>query len=1193
MTIGITLVALNAVLYAIASTLLLNSVRQAEAQAIRKQVDGVLSVFNQSLEQFNRNFADWAIWDDAYTFVQNGDPKFIQSNLIDAQLATNDINFIAFIQSSGRIVFGTGFDLRTKQKTPISASLQQHLVPGDRLLQHSDLTSTVTGILSLPEGDMMIIARPILKSNGSGPLRGTLVVGRYLDQVAVNRLIRITQFPISIQPISKTQLPENLASWRKATISTQPPTAMQVLNDTTIAGYALLRDIYGKPASIVETESQRTIYQQGQATVSFLSLSISAIGTVFSAVTLFLLERLALSRLAKLSTEVGAISRDNLSSRVSELGQDELSALAVRINMMLADLEDYEQKRQQIATALRQSEAKFRNLFENSQVGIFRVRMGDGLILDANQQLIVMTGYSAAELIGKMHAADFYVDREVYSQVRRQLYLCGELHNFEVQYRRRDNSMFWGLMSSRVDVESRCTDGVIVDISDRKRTEDELRGLLAAMPDVIVVYDRKGCCLKLVTTNPSLLVKPSEEQINRSLYEIHPPELAKSCHQAIQQVLATQQTLQHFEYHLTIAQQILWFSANIAPLSEETVLWIARDITDRKQAELALLQSETTNRALIHAIPDLLFRIQRDGTYLDILGSDRSKVLNRAQFAVGTTVYDSLPSELAARRLHYIQQALDMGELQIYEQQIVIDGEPREEEVRVVPSLENEVLVIVRDITDRKQAEAALHRNVEAAEAANRAKSTFLANMSHELRTPLNVILGFSQLLLRSGSLNAQQQEYLDTINRGGEHLLTLINDVLEMSKIEAGRVTLTPNDFDLFGLLNWIYQMFQMKAQSKGLQLILERSPDLPQYIHTDESKLRQVLVNLVSNAIKFTWNGAVALRVRIQNPEIPQLSISFEVEDTGTGIAPEDLPRLFQPFVQTDSGQKSQEGTGLGLAISQKFVNLMGGSITVDSAIGMGTIFRFNIQTSLAQQDTQLSNSPCRTVVGLAPHQPPCRILIVEDKLENRQILHQLLAPVGFEVREATNGLEALSVWETWQPHLIWMDIRMPVMDGYEATKQIKAASDRLNLPSPIIIALSGSVFEEDRKVALRMGCSDFVRKPFQAAIIFEKMAEFLGVQYQYAEAEQPEHLPQPTNSSPPINRYPDPPRALLTADLTVMPTDWLEQLRHAATRAHAKQILLLIEQVPLSNASLSHTLTHLVNNFCFEEIVALIPK
>ncbi|NET35959.1 MAG: response regulator, partial [Cyanothece sp. SIO1E1] len=372
------------------------------------------------------------------------------------------------------------------------------------------------------------------------------------------------------------------------------------------------------------------------------------------------------------------------------------------------------------------------------------------------------------------------------------------------------------------------------------------------------------------------------------------------------------------------------------------------------------------------------------------------------------------------------------------------------------------------------------------AEIANRAKSEFLANMSHELRTPLNAILGFSQLMTRDPSITPPQKETLDIINRSGAHLLGLINDVLDMSKIESGAATLNPNSFDLYALLNTLYAMLRLKAESKGLKLIFECSPDVPQYVKTDERKLRQVLINLIGNAIKFTAKGSVTLHVsrgtaaekgaakyslsqakpnKTQNSApLSRSTLFFAVEDTGAGIAPAELATIFDAFVQTESGRQSQQGTGLGLPISQKFVQLMGGDITVVSQLGQGTTVGFQLQIDPVEA-SEVQTKLHRRVIGLAPDQPDYRILVVEDRPENRQLLVQLLESVGFTVQEAKNGQEAIARWQTWHPHLIWMDMQMPVMDGYEATKQIRDVeplpATALHHASTKIIALTASVF------------------------------------------------------------------------------------------------------------------------------------
>lgn len=491
-----------------------------------------------------------------------------------------------------------------------------------------------------------------------------------------------------------------------------------------------------------------------------------------------------------------------------------------------------------------------------------------------------------------------------------------------------------------------------------------------------------------------------------------------------------------------------------------------------------------------------------------------------------------------------------------------------------------------------------LEQTAQAAEAANRAKSEFLANMSHELRTPLNAILGFTQLLTRDPIFRAAQLEYLDIISRSGEHLLTLINDVLEMSKIESGRAVLNENDFDLYHLLSSLEEMFRLKAQATGLRLSFERSPELPRYICTDEGKLRQVLINLLDNAIKFTQTGRVTVRIDTQPRELPlsytqgeaivlseprpappSSRLWFSISDTGCGIAAHELKTLFEPFVQSASGLKSQQGTGLGLPISQRFVRLMGGEISVTSTLGQGTRFCFDIHIQSGNVANISVQQPHRRVIGLAPDQPPYRLLVVEDKWENRQLLVKILTNVGFEVREAENGQVGIAIWQTWEPHLIWMDMRMPVMDGYEATKQIRA---QLKGQATLIIALTASAFEEARSAILAAGCDDFVRKPFQEATIFDKLAEHLGVRYLYAEDE--------ASGEPETEGRPE---GTIEAELAAMPSEWRQQLHQAASRVNTKEILALTQQISASQTALSEALTHLANNYCFQEILELLER
>ncbi|HIG31151.1 MAG TPA: hybrid sensor histidine kinase/response regulator [Verrucomicrobiales bacterium] len=462
----------------------------------------------------------------------------------------------------------------------------------------------------------------------------------------------------------------------------------------------------------------------------------------------------------------------------------------------------------------------------------------------------------------------------------------------------------------------------------------------------------------------------------------------------------------------------------------------------------------------------------------------------------------------------------------------------------------------------------------DAAEAANRAKSAFLANMSHELRTPLNAILGFTQLMVRDQTLAPEHRDNLEVVSRSGEHLLSLINDVLEISKIEAGQMVLIEESFDLYRLLDDLEGMFQLRASDKGLQLLFDGTSDIPHFVYMDQGKLRQVIINLLNNAIKFTEVGSVTLRVHTENKNKTSY-LYFEIEDAGPGIAEEEQDKLFQAFSQTETGHQAQEGTGLGLSISQQFVNLMQGEITVHSEVGRGSVFAFNAAYEIAQlNDVGKKSLAIRNVIGLAPDQPTFRILIVEDKLENRKLLTRFLAPLGFDVREAENGKRGIEVWEEWKPQLIWMDMRMPVMDGYEATKHIKATTKG---QATTIIALTASVFEEERAVVLSAGCDDFVRKPFKTEEVFDALHKHLGVRFIY-EDEGAETRGETGGQD------------LIPEALSDLSSEWVSQFHGAANRADTDEMLSLLEQIQSGHATLAQDLTKRIHNFQLEELIAI---
>ena len=475
------------------------------------------------------------------------------------------------------------------------------------------------------------------------------------------------------------------------------------------------------------------------------------------------------------------------------------------------------------------------------------------------------------------------------------------------------------------------------------------------------------------------------------------------------------------------------------------------------------------------------------------------------------------------------------------------------------------------------------------AQNANKAKSTFLANMSHELRTPLNAILGFTQLMCRDSGLAREHQDNLKIINRSGEHLLKLINDILEMSKIEVGRITLNETKFDLYNMLNSLEQMLRLKVKAKNLAFVLNIGADVPQFIYTDEGKLRQIIINLLGNALKFTEQGTITLTVKKQETKAKEnqidflfsdtYSLYFAVQDTGPGIRNDEMEKLFSPFEQTETGRTSSEGTGLGLSICYKFAELMGGELKVDSVIGQGSTFFFEIlvreQEAEFFEGDALDPNDNRQIIGLAPNQSKYRILAVDDVVPSRLLLNKLLSGVGYLVEEAGNGLEAIEMWEKWHPDLILMDMRMPVMNGYEATRHIKSQiQDR----KTIVIALTASAFEEEKVKILSAGCDDFMRKPFQERELLVKIGQYLKVDYLYEE----EVKSPATEESLPLG--------LTAEDLAVMSLQWRSQLHQAASKVDNQEIYELLQEIPAEYESLAQGLKNLVEDFRCDKIIDL---
>lgn len=648
---------------------------------------------------------------------------------------------------------------------------------------------------------------------------------------------------------------------------------------------------------------------------------------------------------------------------------------------------------------------------------------------------------------------------------------------------------------------------------------------------------------------------------------------------------------------------------------EETIREREEQIIERKKAEEALRESERRLSYIIDFLPDATLVIDREGRVIAwnkaieaMTGVEAKDILGKSDYEYSIPFYgtrrpiliDLVGSPLERLEKDYVSikrnsdgtlegeafiPGLKSGEFFFFG----VAAPLYDHSGNIAGAIES-----IRDITERKKAEVELikHRQhleelvlertveladaKEKAESANKAKSMFLANMSHELRTPMNAILGYSQLMQRDFSLRPEQKDYLGIINKSGEHLLALINSVLELSKIEAGRIIPEPVTIDFITMLRDLETMFRIKTAARQLDLTIKGMEKAPRYVVTDETKLRQILINLIENAVKFTETGGVALIIDSQRGVADEIRLVIEVTDTGPGIAEDELHKVFRSFEQTASGRQSGKGTGLGLAISRDFARMMGGDITVDSRAGEGCTFRLEIIVKDGNAaDIRSKFLKCH-VIGLAKDQSVPRVLVADDKHEARTLLSRLLKETGFDVKEAANGLEAVEISSSWCPHLIWMDMRMPVMDGFEATRTIKSME---TCQSTIIVALTASAMEEDRELILSAGCDDFVRKPYLEKQIFDIMERHLGLAYEceYVREEYTNLNPDPGSN--------------WTACSATLPDDLKNGLHEALLRLNTPLISEIIEKIAELDVSTGEFFKTLADNMEYERLLELL--
>ena len=829
--VGITIAGLTSILYAVSSSILLSSLLKAEEQEATQVVNGVLSVFGQTADDFNSRFADWSAWDDTYAFIQNGNSEFIASNLVPEGLANLRVNIALFVNTSGKIVYGTALDTEKLKLTPVPFALKDHISVNDSLLQHPNAKSSLAGILLLPSGPILITSRPIVTTKNTGPIRGTLVFGRNLDAAGIKRMSKITRLPLIVHSINEPELPADFQKVREK-LSAKKPILVRALSEKSIAGYALIRDIYDRPALLLRVDIPRETYRQGQTSLLYLLVSVILAGMGFVGCTLLLLEHLVLSRLSGLAKAVNNISTSqDLSLRLPVTGEDELSDLAYTINGMLSAIAIGESEQLQ-------EKARYGAVVEQATDCIFLWDAQTKRLLEANTAFRNLLDYSL-EAISQLTIYDIIAYSKDLIDSNIEFLLADKQFRIgEVLYRRRDGSCVDVEVSASVisygGREIICT--VVRDITERKQSEAELRA--------------------------------SEERY-RLLFKNNPHPMWVYDLETLEFIAVNQAAIEHYGY--TRDEFLNMTVADIRPSQEQPRLLENISEVDAGTDFAGVWEYQ-----------------KKDGTIIDV------------EITSYAMIFDSRNAEL----------------------------------------------VLAHDVTNRLQVQVELYKAKEAAEAANLAKSQFLANMSHELRTPLNAIIGYSEIL-QEEALDLGEADFvsdLERIHNAGQLLLTLINDILDLSKIEAGHAELELATFDISDAVQYVAKTVEPLFLRNTNRLNVECPNNIGE-LHSDKTKLTQILFNLLSNAAKFTQNGTITLTVeRTKHDENSWDSelLIFKCTDTGIGMTPQQLQKLFQPFTQADaSTTRKYGGTGLGLAIAQKYSQMLGGEITVSSEFGNGSTF------------------------------------------------------------------------------------------------------------------------------------------------------------------------------------------------------------------------------------------------------------
>jgi PAS domain S-box-containing protein len=966
--------------FAFSQVIFMRSFQSLENSNTSRAVEQISSVLSDRINNLNTLNHDWSAWDDTYNFVQDpiDNVNYVEVNPTDTTFASAELNYIFILDKSGRPVYSKAFDLTGNKEVPVPNYLMQNLF-SSKLLDHNNVDDSISGVILLPEGPLLVSSQPIITSQGQGPIMGTIIMAQYLDSTVINTLSNTAHLPLDVVSINDGNMPaEYKIALSSFTISA--PVFTHIVNSKSIEGYTLLNDIYGKPAIIIRTTVPRDIYAKGTSTMRYLLITLLLMAVLLSALLYYALGKLVISRVGRIGRYVSDIGRSaDLSKHLPAEGNDELSRLSQNLNKMVDTL----QQSHQDLLVKQQTEERLRLTIESVAEGIASTDL-EGNITDVNDSKVRLHGYSEKEeLIGK-NALDL-VSPEDLPKAKENMSRAlqtGFSGGGEYVMLKKDGSRFIGERSTALlkNAEGRPIGFVIStkDITARKRAEELYSTIVEKSNDAIVIIQDN--VIKFVNSKMlEVTGLTAEESLGRPMADILSPKYRSIIVDRHNRRVRGESLPDKYEAEIiSRSGQIIPIEISVSVIQYDgspATVSIVRDVRERKLAQEQLQKSEEKYSTIV----------EKGNDGIVILQEGEIKFANsRIQSLTGFTNKETTGKSF----IEFVSQQFRPFVIEMYRRRTAGEEVPGRYEISISTKNGKEMpvevnanridfegkpadMAIIRDITERKRAadELAklneelksfnlqleskveertrqLEEAVSVAEASNKTKSEFLASMSHELRTPLNAIIGFSQVLHERyfGDLNEKQSEYVADIVDSGKHLLSLINDVLDLSKIEAGKMELEVTEVKIADLLQNSLVMIKEKALSHSISLDLQIADNINgTKIAADERRLKQVMFNLLSNSAKFTPDGG-SIKVEASKGE-KELVIS--VSDTGIGMTPQEQKRLFEAFYQASGGIKGKTpGTGLGLAITKSIVEKHGGKIWMESeGPNKGSKFTFTL--------------------------------------------------------------------------------------------------------------------------------------------------------------------------------------------------------------------------------------------------------